>query len=99
MIFDSPEEKNFIQEAVRKYPCNYEQALQLANTFGQSIQDGQIIDIKAQLKAFPPAPKAQGGSTLPPAGANPGNKDAKVPAGANGNRKTRRARKATTPQE
>ncbi len=56
MIFDTQEQKNFLQEAVRKYPCNYEQALQLANAFGQSIQDGQVIDLKRQVKAFPPAP-------------------------------------------
>ncbi len=54
MICDSPEQKNFLLEAVRKYPCNYEMALQLANQFGQSIQDAQIIPIKTQHEKFPP---------------------------------------------
>lgn len=84
MIFDSPEEKNFIQECVRKYPCNYEQALQLANTFGQSIQDGQVIDIKKQHKAFPPAK------------AGPPIQTAPVPAqGSNGKRGPGKRRKST----
>lgn len=53
MIYDSPEQKQFILEAVKKYPCTYENALQLANHFGQGIQDGQIIPPKDQ-----PKPKA-----------------------------------------
>ena len=63
MIYDSPEQKQFILEAIKKYPCNYENALQLANTFGQSIQDGQIIPLKDQpapkpAKVGQPAPEA-----------------------------------------
>jgi len=53
MIYDSIEQKQFILEAVKKFPCNYEQALQLANTFGQGIQDGQVIPLKDQQKADP----------------------------------------------
>ena len=69
MIYDSPEQKQFILEAVKKFPCNYEQALQLANTFGQGIQDGQVIPPKDQPKAKtadqqPTAPTAP---TAPPA--------------------------------
>ena len=61
MIYDSPEQKQFILEAIKKYPCNYENALQLANTFGKSIQDGQIIPLKDQ-----PAPKpAKAGQPAP----------------------------------
>jgi hypothetical protein len=53
MIYDSPEQKQFILECVKKFPCNYEQALQLAHTFGPAIQEGQVADPKAQAKAFP----------------------------------------------
>ena len=53
MIYDTPEQKQFIIEAVKKFPCNYEQALQLANHFGQSIQDGTIIPLKDQPKGIP----------------------------------------------
>lgn len=67
MIYDSPEQKNFVLEAVRKFPCNYEQALQLANTFGQSIQDGQIVPGKQQAEAFPPGKVPQ---PAPPAAPN-----------------------------
>ena len=61
MIYDSPEQKQFILEAVKKFPCNYEQALQLANTFGKSIQDGQIIPLKDQPAAKP----AKAGQAVP----------------------------------
>ncbi len=54
MICDTPEQKNFILDCVRKYPTSYEIALQCANNFGQSIQDAQIIPIKDQLEKFPP---------------------------------------------
>jgi hypothetical protein len=57
MIFDSEQQKNFILDCVRKYPTNYETALNLAQAFGQSIQDGRIIDIKEQVAKFP-LPKA-----------------------------------------
>ncbi len=53
MIFDSDQQKNFILEAVRKYPTNYETALNLASSFGQAIQDGRIIDVKKQVAQFP----------------------------------------------
>jgi hypothetical protein len=42
MIFDSQEQKNFILDAVRKYPTTYGQALQLANEFGEAIQNGEV---------------------------------------------------------
>ena len=63
MIYDSPEQKQFVLEAIKKFPCNYEQALQLANTFGLAIQEGQIIPLKDQPKGKPadqvaPAPPA-----------------------------------------
>lgn len=81
MIYDSPEQKQYIHTCVKKCrEWDYEQTLQLAQQFGQGIQDGQIIPIKDQLKAFPP-PKPQ---ATPPAGTPP-------PSGANGNRRTRRA--------
>lgn len=67
MIYDSVEQKNFIVEAVKKYPCNYESALQLANNFGQSIQDGRVLPVAVQLKALPmpkPVPIA-GGPAVP----------------------------------
>ncbi len=54
MIFDSPEIKNYLMECVRKFPCNYEQALQYANAFGQTIQDGQVIPVAQQHEKFPP---------------------------------------------
>ncbi len=54
MIFDNEGQKNFILECVRKLPCNYEQALQYANAFGQSIQDGQVVALAKQHEAFPP---------------------------------------------
>jgi hypothetical protein len=53
MIFDSDAQKNFMLDAVRKYPTNYETALNLANAFGQALQDGRVIDPKEQLKALP----------------------------------------------
>jgi hypothetical protein len=53
MIFDSDQQKNFILDTVRKYPTNYETALNLAQAFGQSIQDGRIVDPKEQLAKFP----------------------------------------------
>lgn len=53
MIFDSDQQKNFILDCVRKYPTNYETALNLANAFGQAIQDGRIIDVKEQVAKFP----------------------------------------------
>ncbi len=53
MIFDSEQQKNFILDCVRKYPTNYETALNLANAFGQSIQDGRIFDVKQQVEKFP----------------------------------------------
>ncbi len=53
MIFDSEQQKNFILDAVRKYPTDYQTALNLANAFGQSIQDGRIIEVKKQLLALP----------------------------------------------
>ena len=64
MIYDSPEQKQFVLEAIKKFPCNYEQALQLANTFGLAIQEGQIIPLKDQPKGKPadqvaPAPPAK----------------------------------------
>lgn len=75
MIYDSPEQKAFILECVKKLPTTYEAALQFANLFGQAIQDGQIIPIKDQPKPkAPPAPPAPPGK----------------PKG-NGNRKERRA--------
>jgi hypothetical protein len=76
MIYDSEQQKQFILEAVKKYPTSYENALQLANAFGMAIQSGQVIDPKEQNKAFPPST----------AGAAPQG-DPK----ANGNRKARRA--------
>jgi hypothetical protein len=78
MIYDSEQQKAFILEAVKKYPTSYENALQLANAFGMSIQNGQVIDPKKQNEAFPPAT----------AGAAPQG-DTKT----NGNRKQRRAKK------
>lgn len=85
MIYDSEQQKQFILEAVKKYPTTYETALQLANTFGLAIQSGQIVDPQKQLEAFPP-PKG------PAKGSN---------AESNGNRRTRRAKakteKADTP--
>jgi len=53
MIYDTPEQKQFVLEAIKKYPCNYENALQLANAFGASIQNGQIIPLKDQPAAKP----------------------------------------------
>lgn len=53
MIFDSEQQKNFVLECVRKFPTTYETALQLANTFGQSLQDGRVVDIKDQLAKLP----------------------------------------------
>jgi hypothetical protein len=88
MIYDSPEQKQFILEAIKKYPCNYENALQLANNFGQAIQDGRVVPVKQQLEAIPlPKPKAaqvEPNLVEPNAGGS----------GQNGNRKTRRAKKA-----
>lgn len=65
MIFDSEAQKNFVLEAVRKFPTNYETALQLANTFGQSLQEGQIIPIKQQLEKFPVQGIAKAGEKSP----------------------------------
>jgi hypothetical protein len=58
MIYDSQEEKNYVLECVRKYPTNYETALNLANAFGQSLQDGRVIAVAEQVAKFPlgPAP-------------------------------------------
>ncbi len=90
MIYDSEQEKTFILEAVKKYPTNYETALQLANSFGMSIQNGQVIDPQKQLEAFPPPGSPDSQESTP--GTNQG-------AGSNGNRKTRRAaKKAPSPE-
>jgi hypothetical protein len=85
MICDSVEQRAFIQDAVRKYPTDYQTALQLANTFGQSIQDAQIIPLKDQPKAKPGA-----APLAPPAQPNPveGNGNVKLKKG-----KTRKATK------
>ena len=81
MIFDSEAQKNFILEAVRKYPTNYETALNLANSFGQALQDGRVIVIKEQLKALPmPAPKVPAEVTKDAAPSGNGNGDAKEQA-------------------
>ena len=53
MIFDSEQQRNFVLDAVRKYPTNYETALNLATAFGQSIQDGRVISAKEQIEKFP----------------------------------------------
>ncbi len=93
MIFDSQDQKNFLLEAVRKYPCNYEQALQLANAFGQSVQDGQIIDIKRQVKAFPPVPAV---AQANPQAGKAGQLPAPIPAtGKNGKRGAGKRRRST----
>lgn len=89
MICDSPEQLAFIQEAVRKYPCNYEQALQLANNYGLSIQNATIIPLdkqpKGQKPQIPQAPQAR-----------PQAPDTPPAAGANGHGKTKgKTRKAT----
>lgn len=81
MIYDSPEQKQFILEAIKKFPTNYENALQLCNAFGVAIQGGRIIPVAEQNKALPPIEGAEGD-------VNPGN----PPGGpAPLNRRTRRA--------
>ena len=89
MIYDSEQEKAFILEAVKKYPTNYENALQLANAFGMSIQNGQVIPLNEQNKAFPPS--TAGVAPDPTQTQN----ETPDPPGKNGNRKKRRSRAKT----
>ena len=61
MIYDSDAQRNFLLDCVRKYPTNYETALNCATAFGQSIQEGRVIPVKEQLEKFPlPKPQATG---------------------------------------
>jgi hypothetical protein len=39
--------------------------LNLANAFGQALQDGRVIDVKEQLKALPLAKRATGAGSVP----------------------------------
>lgn len=73
MIFDTPEQKNYVTECIRKFPCNYEQALQYANAFGQAIQDGQVIAVVEQNKAFPPPKPLVPAKAIPVPATNRGN--------------------------
>lgn len=109
MIFDNDQQKNFILDAVSKYPTNYQNALQLANAFGLSIQNGRVIPNDDQLKALPlkkyPIPAMPGNPQQTQAGApqapqaapqDSGTDKPETPgAPVNGNRRTRRAAKAT----
>lgn len=95
MICDSPEQKNFLLDAVRKYPCNYETALNLAQAFGSAIQDAQVVKLEVQNEKFPRAAN-QGGNV-------PIKKPANVPSD-NGNDKpapeeTAKQAEATDPAE
>jgi len=73
MIFDTPEQKNYVTECIRKYPCNYEQALQFANAFGQAIQDGQVIPVAQQNEKFPPPKPLVPAKPIPVPASNRGN--------------------------
>ena len=53
MICDTQEQKNFLLECVRKYPTTYETALNLANAFGQAIQDARVVSVNEQLEKIP----------------------------------------------
>lgn len=54
MIYDSESQKAFIQECVRKYPTTYEKAIQLCNSFGAAVQNGEVVDPKLQQEWINP---------------------------------------------
>ncbi len=53
MQFDSQEQKAFVIDCFRKYPCNVETALQLARTHGKAIEQGKVITEKKDDKDRP----------------------------------------------
>lgn len=50
MIFDSENQKNFIIETIKKYPCTYEEAVKISQSFMQDVVNGEVR---------PPAPQKE----------------------------------------
>ncbi len=99
MICDTQEQKNFLLECVRKYPTTYETALNLANAFGQAIQDARVVPVKEQLEKIPPP----GQPDQPKSAESTVNKDVKLEdlkkVQGNGDDQTARVQGGPTPND
>jgi len=55
MIFDTPEQKNYVIQCVSSCrEWTHQQSLQLSNQFDRSIQQGHILPLEEQPKAADP---------------------------------------------
>ena len=50
MLYDSPEQKDFIFKILRNYQCSYAESLVISQTHAIAIQGGQVVPIKDQQK-------------------------------------------------